>query len=125
MRRELGRGLVQDQAKKGERLAIRVDPAAVATATPVSHSSYGAPNAGLPTTLLCPNDPYPNTGQVKGGHGQDQDQAVERFGRGELTAVDPPHPLAGWCSSRQDKAIPFCPTTSSGCLRGVTRVRHQ
>jgi hypothetical protein len=40
------------------------------------------------TTLLCLNDPYPNTDQVKGGHGQDQDQVFERFGRRELTAVD-------------------------------------
>jgi hypothetical protein len=40
------------------------------------------------TTLLCLNDPHPQTGQVKGGHGQDQDQALERFGRRELTAVE-------------------------------------
>jgi hypothetical protein len=35
------------------------------------------------------------------------------------------HPLAGWRPSYQDQTIPLCLTASSGCLTGVTRVRHQ
>jgi hypothetical protein len=48
-----------------------------------------------PATLLCLNDPYPKTGQVKGGHGQDQDQAVERFGKSTLSGRTVPVRASG------------------------------
>ena len=39
-------------------------------------------------TLLCMHDSHSNTSQVKGGHGYDQDEALEGFGHRELTEVD-------------------------------------
>lgn len=88
MRREEGRDLVQDPAKKGQRLASRADSVAATSATPVSNSSHGAANAGLPTTLLCMHDSHFKASQVKDSNGQDQDQALQSFGRGELNDVD-------------------------------------
>ncbi len=35
------------------------------------------------------------------------------------------HALARWRPSCKDQAITLCPTTSSGCLRGGKRIRHQ
>ncbi len=59
MRRELGRGLAQDQAKKGQRIAIHAAAAAFATPTRVSNSSHGASNAGLPSDASLPERSLP------------------------------------------------------------------
>src|SRR6266699_143160 len=41
-----------------------------------------------PAMLARLDDAHSNTGQVKGGNGQDQDEAFQSFGRGEFTGMD-------------------------------------
>jgi hypothetical protein len=41
-----------------------------------------------PATLSCMHDSHSKTGQVQGGYGHDQDQALKYFGRRELAGVD-------------------------------------
>ena len=80
---------MQDQAQKGQRLAIHADSAAVATSIPVSNSSNGAPNGVYPALLPRLDDTCSHTGQVKGGNGQDQDEPFQS---------ESPSPVH-WCGS--------------------------
>ena len=41
-----------------------------------------------PTTLSCTHDSHSKTGQMQGGDGHDEDQALEYFGRRELAGVE-------------------------------------
>ena len=78
MGRELGVGRVPDQAKKVQRLA---------TASHSSNSSDGDPNGDPPSDVSLHARP-PLQYLSGAGHGQDQDQAFERFGGRQFTALD-------------------------------------
>jgi hypothetical protein len=88
VRQELEGDLVQDQAKKVQKLASPADTAAVSIAGQFSGSSGHDPNGYLPGDASLHGRPHPNTRQVKGGNGNNQDQALQGFGRGEFAGLE-------------------------------------
>ena len=81
--------LVQDRAKTGQRLATRADTAVEALATPGGRVTDASVPMGVdPATFVPLDNTGANTGQVKSGNRDNQEQALQGFRRRELTGME-------------------------------------